>query len=247
MHSEPLKVGAPSDDSAEFFTHLAQGLHAMAQPLTILRSIAAAFAAPELAEIERLRYLDISREQVERTCSLFEGLQDLVIAKRHKSNDTSFDLTHLVTALVTDLKSSREVPGAELNVNLPGKPVVLYGDAAWTRQAAGAVLKVGLSLSEPGDVSEVLLEDLGDSAELTVRNSKRRAMPLNSLHLLRLALAETNMRTQNGRYECIADPFCVRLLLPIRDAAFEGNARLQAVPPSRPHSTSIDSSDSNRF
>jgi hypothetical protein len=245
MHRMPLDAGGPSDDMLEFFAHLAQGLHALAQPLTILRSIAVASAAPELAESERLRYLDISREQVERTCTLFEGLQDLVIAKRHKTNFALFDLTQLVTAVITDLKSVLEASGAKLTLDLPGKPLVLYGDAAWTRQAASAALKVGLSLSEPGDVFELLLEEHGDFAEFTIRSSKHRPTPLNSLQVLRLALAETNMRSQKGRYECMTNPFWVHLALPIRDAAFEGDTKLQGVPPSHPHPTSIVPSNRN--
>ncbi len=239
MHRMPLDVGGPSDDMVDFFAHLAQGLHAMAQPLTILRSIAVASAAPELAESERLRYLDISREQVERTCTLFEGLQDLVIAKRHKSNFALFDLTQLVTAVVTDLKSALDASGAELTLDLPGKPLVLYGDAAWTRQATSAALKVCLSLSEPGEVFDLLLEEAGDFAKFSVRSSKNRPMPLNSLQVLHLALAETNVHSQKGRYECIANPFWVRLTLPIRHAAFEGDANLQGVPSGYPHPTSV--------
>jgi hypothetical protein len=228
----------------EFYAHLAEGLHAMAQPLTILRSIAAATAVPELPEIERLRYLDIAREQVERTCSLFEGLQDLVIAKRHKPSYMQFDLKHLVTTVVTDLKTALDTFDIELNLKLPAEPVLLHGDVAWTRQAAGAALKVAASLCESGDRIELLLEERYGMAELTVQTHRRLDVKLSSLHVLRLALAESSIHSQHGQYQCALDPFCIRLSLPIRNAA---SAMLRAAPMGHPHSTSIVLSDRNRF
>jgi len=246
MHSKPLDSSAPIAAPSDFFKHLAEGLHAMAQPLTILRSVAVASAATELQPTERLRYLDISREQIERTCGLFECLQDLVIAQRYRSNRDIFDLAHLVTEVVTDCEFDLRASGAELSNGATGHPVFLCGDLQRTRLAAGAAIKVALSLYGSGDVIELLLEQSNGSAELSVACKRCHNTPLNSLQNLRLALAETNMRSQGGQYECVVDPFCVRFVLPAPDAELENEAARQGAPPTHPYSASILPPDGNR-
>jgi hypothetical protein len=85
----PSETHTDTSDLGLLYAQLSDGLHALAQPLTILRSIAVAAANPDLAAADRLRYLDISSEQIERACVLFEGLQDLVIVQRKNARDAA--------------------------------------------------------------------------------------------------------------------------------------------------------------
>ena len=244
MHRETPESGT-GDESCRFFTHLADGLHAMAQPLTILRSAAVASAAPELPAAERLRYLDISREQIERACSLFEHLQDLVIAKRNRATCTSLDLSHLVTEIVTYKKGAIQASGAELTTSLPSRPVFICGDVPRTRQAIGATLGVAIALSEPGDAIDLSLEEREGSAELAIRNRRRHGNVPNSSQHLSLALAETNIRSQRGEFKRALDPFSVQFALPLQN--LDRDVELPAVQASSLYSSSIPPSDGCRL
>jgi hypothetical protein len=81
----PSQTAAPayadagsSEELERFHASMADGLHALAQPLTILRSSIAAAGAAETQDRQRY-YLDISKSQVERACEFFDSLQQLAI------------------------------------------------------------------------------------------------------------------------------------------------------------------------
>jgi signal transduction histidine kinase len=63
-----------------FYADLADGLHALAQPLTILRGSIMALSSEEITPERQQHYLDVSKSQVERACALFDAVQALVIA-----------------------------------------------------------------------------------------------------------------------------------------------------------------------
>src|ERR1700722_18761428 len=88
-------TGGQSPGVARFYAHLADGLHAMAQPLTILRSSVVASTMPGIDPDRRRRYLNISTQEVERVCGMFESLQDLVIARHVEANCGAVDLEEL--------------------------------------------------------------------------------------------------------------------------------------------------------
>jgi hypothetical protein len=81
-NSNALESGASvgdADSSAWFCRELDEGLHALAQPLTVLRGALGALTMrgavrPEAAS----RYLEMSNTQVERLCDLLSGLQNLL-------------------------------------------------------------------------------------------------------------------------------------------------------------------------
>jgi hypothetical protein len=62
---------------------LDQGLHALAQPLTILRGALGALTTRDAVPAQAAsRYLEMSNTQVERLCSLLSGLQNLLDGAR---------------------------------------------------------------------------------------------------------------------------------------------------------------------
>jgi signal transduction histidine kinase len=65
---------------------LAARLHGLAQPLTILRGAIAASARAGISAERQAHYLQLSGEQVERACAIFEELQDLVLAARPEAD-----------------------------------------------------------------------------------------------------------------------------------------------------------------
>jgi hypothetical protein len=78
-----LESGASLDD-AESYAWLCrefdEGLHALAQPLTILRGILGALTMGDAVSPQAAsRYLEMSNTEVERMCSLLAGLQNLLV------------------------------------------------------------------------------------------------------------------------------------------------------------------------
>jgi hypothetical protein len=219
MASEALQsgvsTGAGSDQLGRLCANMAEGLHAMAQPLTILRSAVAACNAPGIAEGKQRRYLELSIQQVERACSLFECLQDLVIANQTEADREPFDLPELLTAMVEDRKAEFQTSGVELRLVMPSSLQPVLGDVSRTLQAILAALKIAVSFSSSGEVLELAVTTRDGSAELILQNSRTYPITLDSPQRLSLALAEANIRSQQGKYVWREDPFIVSLSLPL--------------------------------
>jgi hypothetical protein len=69
---------ASEEELARFCESVGDGLHTLAQPLTILRSAIPACSAPGISADVLRHYLEVSRGEVERACALFASLQGLV-------------------------------------------------------------------------------------------------------------------------------------------------------------------------
>jgi hypothetical protein len=93
-------VSAACEDShARLCRELDEGLHALAQPLTILRGALGALAMRGAVSQEASRYLEMSNAQVDNMCDLLTGLRNLLdeeermteIANRSTSVYESFE------------------------------------------------------------------------------------------------------------------------------------------------------------
>lgn len=222
MHSATPGTGsstaAEGDELAGFYTHLANGLHAMAQPLTILRSVMVASSVSGLTAVDHRRYLDISSDQVERACVLFHSLQQLVTAKQVQAGCAPVDLSRLLAPVVEGQKEILQASGIDMRVVIPDALPPMLADMDRTLQALFAVLKITASVSSPGDVIELLVSPRNESVELVIQNRNVHIQRLNSSERLSLALAETNIRSQQGQYEFAEDPLRVSMTLPAEDS-----------------------------
>ena len=217
MRSELLEDAVPAVESGELdrlCASLADGLHAMAQPLTILRSALA--AAPEAEESSRQRYLAISAEQIERLCGLFERIQDLVIASQNAADCTPFDLAQLLSPLLKDRRAALKGTGVQLSVSTEDNLPAVLGDCARTEQAVLAALDIAIGTASKGDAIEVSLASRDGVAELAVGNERAHGKALNSTQRLNLSLAAANMQSQHGQFHWADDPFLASLALPLQ-------------------------------
>jgi light-regulated signal transduction histidine kinase (bacteriophytochrome) len=226
MHSATLELYPTSvvknDEMVRLCSYMSQGLHALAQPLTIVRSAMAALTTPGVTAVERRRYLELSTQNVERTCSLFECLQDLVIASQIEANCEPMELSQLLADVADDQKTALQASSVELRIAIPDSLPNLRGDAARTMQAISSALKIAASVSSPGDVVELLAKARNGFVELILQNSRINSRPLNSSERLSLALAEANIRSQQGKYDCVEDPLRVFIALPLQDGLRRG-------------------------
>jgi hypothetical protein len=222
MSSQVLEAVIPSvaegEERARFLANMSEGLHAMAQPLTILRSSVAASAAPGVDALKQRRYLDLSSQQIERACCLFEFLQDFVIASQIEADCVPIELADLLASVANDQRAALEASGIELSVVTPSGLPTVMGDVTRTRQALSAGLKFAASVSVAGDVVELLASASHGHVELIIRNDRVHGRPLNSSERLSLSLAEANILSQQGEYEYAEDPFCARMTLPVQSS-----------------------------
>jgi len=223
MHSETAVEGRSSGVKSEamgrFCADMAEGLHALAQPLTILRSAVAAAGSPKVDANGQRRYLDISNQQVERACGLFECLQDLVIANQTEADCEPFDLPALLAPVIDDQRTVLRAAGIELRVTVPAELPPVQGDVARTLQPLFAALKIAASVTSPGGAVELAIATNNGRVELTIRSIGAQARPLNSTERLSLALAEANIRSQQGDYQCSEEPFRVSIQLKLASLA----------------------------
>lgn len=207
----------PVEERDRFCEDLADGLHAMAQPLTILRSALEVLTLRHGTGIDQRRYLDMSAEQVKRTCDLFSCLQDLVSARMIDAERATVDPWELMAPIIEDKRSVLQATGVEIAVARPGPWEPVFGDAERTKQALSAVLTVAGAFSSRGDVIELLAFHRNGFFELTVHNRRRHGKQMNSSDRLSLSVAEANVLSQYGRFHCAEDPFCVAVALPVQD------------------------------
>jgi len=222
MHSATLELCPTTvvkdDELGRLCAYMSQGLHALAQPLTIVRSALAALSAPGVTAVDRQRYLELSSQHVERTCSLFECLQDLVIASQIEADCGPVELSEVLAEVVEEQKAALEISGVVLRIDTPTGLPSVQGDTARTLQALGATLKIAASASSPGDLVELLGTARNGFVELVLQTKRVRGRPLNSPERLSLALAEANIRSQQGQYVCVEDPLRVFIALPLQDS-----------------------------
>jgi light-regulated signal transduction histidine kinase (bacteriophytochrome) len=222
MHSAALELCPTTvvkdDELGRLCAYMSQGLHALAQPLTIVRSALAALSTPGVTAVDRQRYLQLSSQHVERTCSLFECLQDLVIASEIAADCDPVELSEVLAEVVEQQKTALESSGVALRVDTPtGLPSVL-GDTARTQQALSAAMQVAASASSPGDLVELLVTVRNGFVELVLQTRRAHGRHLNSSERLSLALAEANIRSQQGKYVCVEDPLRVFIALPLPES-----------------------------
>lgn len=221
MHSAALPLRpaniVESDEFERLCANISQGLHALAQPLTIVRSAMAALAAPGIAALDQKHYLDLSVQHTERTCALFECLQELVIASQIDADCEPFDLRQAIGSVMEDRNAVLHASGMELRIEVPKMFPPVQGDANRTRQALSAALDCAAAISSPGDVVEMLATVRDGFVELNLQISRIRSRAMNSLQRLNLTLAEVNIRSQQGKYAYTEDPLRIFIALPLRD------------------------------
>lgn len=208
---------AAHPERARFYADLVNGLHALAQPLTILRSTMEVLTLPAAGIVDQRRYLEISARQVARTCAMFSSLQDLVETQLIEAQRVQFDLWRLLTPLIEDQRRILGASGVGLVVTRADPQAPIRGDASRTEHALAAVLRLAGSVSGRGDVIELRAVRNEDYLELTFENTHSHGKRMDSSDRLSLAVAEANILSQNGRYAAVEDPFCVSLALPLEN------------------------------
>ena len=194
---------------------LSNGLHAMAQPLTVLRGALGALMMRRASGADTDRYLELSNVQAERLCSLMSGLRGLLDAVQSDPVYAQIDLWDLISPM---LDSILQGTGVQIAASKPSRHIDVIADHLRTEHAIQATLAAAKALTSQGDVIQLDLLPHDGFLDVTVQSGNTWRKNLSSIDRFHLSLAEASIRSQGGLYECVEDPFRVSLKLPLHDA-----------------------------
>jgi hypothetical protein len=214
--SKPEEIDAASDPRAALYSELSNGLHALVQPLTIVRGALGALSLGQGIAPEHARYLHMSSEQVDRMCELMSSLQNLLETSQHDADCVPVDMWELIEPMIESLAQVANDSGVRIAARKPHGVMHAIADPSRTEQAIQAALKTAVSVAERGDVIQLKLLPCGGFIDATIQAGSRRGKGLSSSDRLSLALAQMSIQSQRGMYDCSENPLRISLKLPLQ-------------------------------
>jgi len=213
------RANAYPDPSDAFGADLQNGLHALAQPLSVLRAASEVLGMPRMQAIDQRHYIETWCAQVERACALFGCVQDLVATRLIEADQRRFDLWELLAPMIDDQRAEFHSSGVGIAVANTVEWAPVLGDAGRTAHALAAVLQMAGATASRGDVIELHASCDPGFMQLRFQNTRSHGRKMSSSDRLSLSLAAANITSQQGTYDFAEDPFCFSLALPVDDRA----------------------------
>jgi hypothetical protein len=193
------------------YAHLAHGLHAAAQPLTILLASLNEEHTKGMNTADLRELAASSAVEVRRVCNLFTGMQKIVLAGSLRPEVSLLSILPVLTRVAEELSPLFDKDGMSLRSQAPGSCPLVLMNRARTQQALAAVLLVARAHSHGHDTIELLATSSRQAVEIVIQNSNAFIPRLNVEADLSMALAETNIRSQRGSFSLSMQPFRVRI------------------------------------
>lgn len=190
----------------------------MAQPLTVLRGALGAWKMRGASEAASDRYLEMSVKQVERMSDLLGCLRDVLDTAQGERRCDIFDLRELLDHVLDGMSSTLREWGGRIERIEPDEPILISADADRTERALRAALRAAVSVSSVQGAFRVSTRLSEGRAELVVEAASAVGRTLNATERLNLRLVENNIRSQDGGYQCVEDPFRLAITLPAHDS-----------------------------
>jgi signal transduction histidine kinase len=195
-------------------SNLSKGMHAAAQPLTILRASFDSIRTDRMSAGELRELVASSTMEVERVCKLFSYLQQLVSAASVKPELSKTQIQPLLARVTDGVELLFAKDGMHLrSIASDPCPQVLINPAR-TLQALSSILLVAHALSQPQDTIELIASSSSSNAlRVVVQNVHLYVDALNAEQSLNMALAEANIRSQQASLSWSLQPFSVQIEL----------------------------------
>lgn len=209
--SEVQGAAAAGDLQGPFYDALAEGLHAMAQPLTILQSCVLIAAKPELAKMATPEMLGDMAGEVERICGLFRCLQDLVGANGGDGRRSKVEVGNLVLSSIQTTEPRLRGSGVSFEASgLEGLRAV-WLDGARARQGWASLLEAALLAVSPGGTVRIAGECSGEAVLVTIEGEggKRET---GSVLRLKMTVAKALLEGAGAEVRSALGPFQARVL-----------------------------------
>ena len=210
--TESGKFSASRSSSEILCSNLSMGLHAAAQPLTILRAgLGMGLSSP--LSLGELRELAASSSiEVERVCGLFDYLQQLVFVASAKPSLTAAPILPLVARAVDGVCALFEQDGMVLSSMLPDACDPVLIDNVRTHRALSSVLLIVHGLSHARDTVELIVSSSPPNLiRIVVRNLNLYLDALSAEASLSMAIADANIQSQQAGFSWDLHPFSVEI------------------------------------
>jgi signal transduction histidine kinase len=194
-------------------SHLARGLHAAAQPLTVLLASLGAANTDRMNAAELRELTASSAVEVQRVCTLFRCLQQLVIVESIKPQLSATPILPLLAHVADGVNRMFEKDGMCLSSMVPTtcEPVLI--DRMRTEQALSSVLLAAHAFGRKQDTIDLIASSTANTVQIVVRNVNLSMDAMSTEESLSMALAEANIRSQQGSFSVNMRPFTVQVEL----------------------------------
>jgi hypothetical protein len=209
-----VKTKVPPAASETIFSQLSQGMHAAAQPLTILLASLTEANTDQMNTVELRQLTESSAVQVQRVCTLFRYLQQLLLVESTKARLCPTPTLPLLAHVVEGVDLLFRKAGVSLSLRMPNSCQPILIDRARTIQALTSVLLIAHAVSRATDTVDFILASTPDMVQIIVRNLNSRTTRMNAEGSLSMAVAEANIRSQQAGFSLSLQPFHVQVKLP---------------------------------
>lgn len=204
----------PSSASEILYSNLAQGIHAAAQPLAVLLASLSKAHTDRMNSAELRKLTASSAVEVQRVCTLFSCLQQLVMAESIKPQLSPTPILPLIAYAADGVNLLFQQDGITFTSVMPDSCPPALIDRARTLQALSSVLLVAHQLSATRDTVELVASSSAKAVQIVVRNANLSLAVINPEVSLSMAVAEANMRSQQADLSLSLQPFTVHIDLP---------------------------------
>jgi hypothetical protein len=204
-----------AEESRQMAAEIADGLHALAQPLTILRSAIEMIGVCRRSGGNWERYHELSAENINRACEQFAAIQGLVRTRLQPARSETVDCAAIISRLVEEKNIALEGRGIGIAAAIPGSLQAVAGDSARVEEAISATIDAAISISASGDVVQLQVLEAEQFVETRVQTTRLEKVTLPAAVRLELSLAKADILSQQGHYSFASEPFSVSLALPI--------------------------------
>src|ERR1700712_4763416 len=158
-------------DLAVFCADLMSATHAMAQPLTVLRTRFDTGLIRRMGLVAFHQLADDTARDVERLCGLFGCLQELIAIESFAPKLMMQNVGHVVAVVVDEMRISFIDAGVILHLQRYSKPFVALMDTVRTHQGLSIVLRVAQQVCGRGDRVDLAVSVAGGFVRISVRTT----------------------------------------------------------------------------
>jgi signal transduction histidine kinase len=215
MKSQTQFAGLEMSPQTRLYEDLASALHAMAQPLTVLRGALGALSLRRPSASDSQRYFQMSYTQVERLCGLMTSMRSLLDSAQCDAVAVPTQLCDLLDSIPDHEESNPYPLFLQIREAEADCGIQVLADLDRTVEAVHAVLRALSGHFLTGGRIELAVDIRDGFAVFTMCPVDAEINRLSSIDRLHLSLAEASIRSQEGLFEYLENPFRISLKLPI--------------------------------
>jgi len=165
--------------------------------------------------MEELRELAASSAmEIERVCTLFSCLQQLVSAESIKPHLSEEMIQPVLAHAIDGVSLLFKEDGIELRAMVQDICQPVFVNRTRLLQALASIFLVAHAVSRPHDTVELIASATSsETVQVVVRNLSAHVNAMNAEQSLSLALAEANIRSQQASLSWTLQPFSVQIEL----------------------------------